>query len=482
MKGFTKTLCALFLFLPFAPMAGAQTPAPAGEVRISDLAVSRDAGKLFVSMTIDLSTVRLKSNLETTFTPVLAGGGDTLRLEPVTVAGRNRYYYRLRNGGLPTGGRLLRAGEAAGLPYRVVVPYEAWMGSATVDLVRETNGCCAEPVARDAERLALLDLDPKPYVPRFVYAQPAAERVKVREMKGSAYVDFPVNRTEIYENYRRNPEELRQILRTISVVRDDPDTRITSVSIKGFASPEGPYANNVRLAKGRTATLKEYVRRQYDFPEGLIATSYEAEDWEGLERYVEQSDLEHREGILALIRGDLAPDAKDRRIRATYPEAYAFLLREVYPGLRHSDYAVTYEVRTYTDPEEIRRLLRTAPQKLSLQEMYLAAQGLTPGSEEFDELFAIAVRMFPDDETANLNAANAAMEAGDLKRADRYLAKAGTTPEAVYARGIRAALAGEYETAETLFDEALRGGVAPAAEALERIRERAEHERQTLKR
>ena len=191
--------------------------------------------------------------------------------------------------------------------------------------------------------------------------------------------------------------------------------------------------------------------------------------------------MKHRDEILAIIRGGLAPDARDRKIRTTYPEEYAFLLREVYPALRHSDYAVTYEVRTYTDAEEIRRLLRTAPQKLSLQEMYLAAQGLTPGSEEFDELFAIAVRMFPDDETANLNAANAAMQAGDLKRADRYLDKAGATPEARYARAVRAALAEDYETAARLFEEAQRDGVGEAGEALERIRERQAHERQTLK-
>ena len=108
--------------------------------------------------------------------------------------------------------------------------------------------------------------------------------------------------------------------------------------------------------------------------------------------------------------------------------------------------------------------------------MYLAAQGLTPGNEEFDELFAIAVRMFPDDETANLNAANAAMQAGDLKRADRYLDKAGATPEARYARAVRAALAEDYETAARLFEEAQRDGVGEAGEALERIRERQAHE------
>jgi hypothetical protein len=38
--------------------------------------------------------------------------------------------------------------------------------------------------------------------------------------------------------------------------------------------------------------------------------------------------------------------------------------------------------------------------------MYLVAQTYEPGSPEFNEVFDIAVRLFPDDETANLNAAS----------------------------------------------------------------------------
>ena len=293
----------------------------------------------------------------------------------------------------------------------------------------------------------------------------------MRVEKGSAYIDFPVNRTEIYEDYRSNAGELSKIRSTIELVRNDPDTRITSVSIKGYASPEGPYDNNVRLAKGRTRTLKEYVRRQYDFPDSLMHTSYEPEDWDGLERFVRGSGLAGRDGILEVIAGGLAPDAKEWKIKSSWPEDYAFLLKEVYPGLRHSDYAVEYEVRTYTDADEIRSILRTRPQKLSLQEMYLAAQQMEPGSDEYNETFEIAVRMFPDDPAANLNAANSAMSRGDLKNAGRYLAKAGQCPEAVYARGILAALSGEYDSAGKLFGEAAVMGISQAEEALESLSE-----------
>lgn len=463
-----RMVCLIALLLSGTAIAGAQVPAQ-GDMRVSDLTVSRAEGKLFVSMNIDLSELAPTTNREVLLTPTLCGDGDTLRLAQVLVAGRNRYYHHLRNG-VAADRTLYRGGDVARVDYRVVVPYEPWMGAAELIVDRETCGCCSEVVAQDGLQLVRLNLDPKVFVPAYVYIRPQAAP-KINVVEGTAYIDFPVNRTEIHEHYRRNPDELRKIRATIDAVRDDADTRILALTIKGYASPEGSYANNTRLAKGRTETLKEYVRRLYDFPDTLLSTAYEPEDWDGLERFVAGSALADREGILAIVRSDLEPDAKDRRIRTTYPEQYAYLLREVYPALRHSDYAVTYEVRAYTDVEEIRRLLKSAPQKLSLEEMYLAAQEMEPGSEEYDETFEIAVRMFPDDAVANLNAANTAMRRGDLKAANRYLAKAGDVPEALYARGICAALAGDGAAARMLFEQAAAAGLDMAREAIRQLDE-----------
>ena len=464
-----KTLYSSLLLLLCGMSSIAQTVMD-GKVTVSDLAVSRSKDKLFVALNIDVSALEIKSNREIILTPSLFTAADNLSLPSVTVAGRNRYYHHLRNDSFSGDRRLYRQGDVSVIEYRTVVPYQKWMNTAVVRIGNETCGCCSETLSQGAEQLAVLHLEPKAFVPAFVYIRPKAEP-KINVIKGSAYIDFPVNRTEIHENYRRNPIELQKIRATIDAVRNDADTRITALTIKGYASPEGSYINNIRLAKGRTATLKEYVKQQYNFPDSLLATSFEPEDWEGLERFVETSDLVNREGILDLIHTNLDPDVKDRKIKSAYPADYAYLLQHVYPALRHSDYTVTYVVRAYSDIEEIKRLLKTAPQKLSLQEMYRAAQEMTLGSDEYNETFDIAVRMFPEDRVANLNAANAAMSRGDMKSAERYLAKAGDTPQAIYARGVYAALKGQYEQAGKLFDEAARNGLTEATQALRQLEE-----------
>lgn len=464
-------ICSLSLLLILAtPELMAQTVMD-GKVSISGLSVSKADDQLFVSMYLDVSNANIKSNRQLTLTPYLSvSGGDSIAMSPILIAGRNRYYINQRNKLFPDEKSLYRYDKADSIEYRGVIPYEKWMGNAGLFLNGETCGCCSETIEEQSWLLTMLNLEPKIFSPVFVYLKPKAEP-KIRTAEGSAYVDFPVNSITLHEDYHKNRTELKKICSTIDTIKNDTDISILSVSVKGYASPEGSYTNNAWLAKNRTETLKKHIINLYDFPDTLLNTSYEPEDWAGFERSVKASDLKNRSAILDIIAKDSAPDTKEHEIKNKYPQDYALILKNIYPILRHSDYVIKYEVKEYTDVQEIKRMINTAPQKLSLQEMFLAAQETESGSDEYNEIFEIAVRMFPTDTTANLNAANTAMSKGDMKNAERYLAKAGDTPEAVYARGIFAALSNDYATAAELFEIAFTSGIQEAEKALEDIKE-----------
>ena len=210
----------------------------------------------------------------------------------------------------------------------------------------------------------------------------------------------------------------------------------------------------------------------YDFADDIIITEHEPEDWEGVRRYVENSNINHCAEILGMIDSDMDPDAKEAKIKRTYPEEYRFLLQYCYPALRHTDYRIDYNIRRYSDVEEIKRILAERPQSLSLNEFYLVARMYEPGSPEFTDVFETAVRMFPDDAVANLNAANAAMRHGDHEAAHRYLEKAGDSAEAVYARGALAIREKDYKRAVTFLEKAREMGLEKAAATLKELKER----------
>ena len=465
-----KTLL-ISLLIGAAALPGSASARKTG-FQLKDVAVERTENNLYINGTVPVERVG-GSNREVWVTPVIRNGNDSIELGTTVVAGRNRYYQALRHDLAKSEGvALVRdSRELQSLPVRAQLPFEKWMSTAEMHVRYDVKGCCSDSLDRRIVPLGQLDLEPKRFVPSFNWLEPAAE-VKMRELKGQAFIDFPVNKTEIYPDYRGNQRELAKIRATIDSVINDRDVEITALSIKGFASPEGSWRNNERLAKGRTAALKSYVEQLYHFSPGFITASYEPEDWEGLVKWLQGNDIDHRDAILAIATDNsLAPDARDARIKRRFPAQYARLLADVYPALRHSDYRIEYRIRPFTDPAQIVEIARTRPQNLSLQEFFLAARSLEPGSEAYNELFETAVRMYPHSEVANLNAANAAMMRGDLAGARRYLDKAGDGPEAVYARGVWEALGGNYDAARSSFERAARLKVADAPAALEQLKE-----------
>ena len=395
---------------------------------------------LSVQMTLYLMSVRPSSNRAVVLTPYVVHGTDSVELPSVGVYGRNRYLYYVRAGESQltgSGEQSFRAKECpATLSYTASVGYADWMDGSELKVASRVYGCCSDI---EDEHTALLASYAEPvkeviWAPDLSYITPAAETVKSRDLQGRAFIDFPVNVTEIRPDYRSNATELEKIMATINSVREDEDITVTSLSIKGFASPEGSYAGNERLAKGRTLSLKAYVEKAYSFPKDFIKTSWEAEDWAGLREYVAGSSLKNRDAILSIIDSDLKPDAREWKLKSTYPADYRTLLAEVYPGLRHSDYRVDYVIRQFSDVDEIRRLVSSDPHKLSLNEFYIASQSYEAGSEDFIRVMETAVKVYPDDPVANLNAANAALLRKDAESATRYLQKAGDSPEATKAR------------------------------------------------
>lgn len=463
-------LAALLALAAAIPAAAKHVPLDS--ITVGDIDIVHTPDNFFIKMTLDLDTYKkMESNREVILTPKIAGAADTLDLASMTVAGRARYYLWLRQN--PTkwpAPELYRASETSRLPYSTSAPMLPWMDKSEIVLEGISRGCCGEPIDTFLIPLVRINLEKPRFNPQFPFVTPAAELEKWRELRGSAYIDFPVNRTELYPDYRRNPQELQAIRATIDSVRLDKDVTFKSMTIKGYASPEGPYKNNIRLAKGRTETLKEYLLNLYSFPRSIISTSYEPEDWEGLRRYVEKSGIDQKGAILALIDSDMAPDPKNDALRSRFPRQYAFLLKEVYPGLRHSDYTVEYVIRNFTDVEEIKHLLFTNPKKLSLNEMFVAANAMDPDSPEYYEAFEIAVRMYPANKDANLNAALIDIRRGEYKRAEGYLAKVGDIPQAIYARGLILACQGDYEAAKPLLDQAAGEGLEAASDALRQIK------------
>lgn len=453
--------------------AGEDAETAVSESRPDKGAITLEKGDIHVDLTLDLRQQKVKSEQAVVYTPMLAAGGDSIALPAIGVYGRARYirHERGNDGDMTVPPVIFKASRAPkAYAYHAQLPYTPALEGAELVVSRKIYGCaaCAKGEDKYPTGIAMLTEPKIDYSDSYMTAVVKMDTMKIRELSGRANVEFQVNRTVLLPDFRNNAEELASVRASIDSVRDDKDVTIKMIKITGYASPEGSYANNERLADGRTEALREYVENYYKFPASLVQTAWIAEDWDGLRERVQKSDMMVRDDILRVIDDpSLAPDAKDARLKKLFPQEYAYILKNIYPSLRHTDYRIEYVVRVYSDPKEILEVMRTRPDHLSLGEFCFAAKDMDPASDEYAEVMQIAVRTYPDEPAANLNAANVALRRGDTEAAEKYLAKAGDSAQATHSRGVYALMTGDLDNAVRLLKSSAASGVPQSQGMLE---------------
>lgn len=437
----------------------------------SSASLDVENGKMVADMILEITGAPLKSTQKVVMTPyILSQGGDSISFDSFSLYGR-RSLINARRLNQPMPAHWAKNEQDTTYTFHETVDYTPELNGAQLALRLDFYGCAnclKETQWFTGPVWEAPTFDPATAI---VFEVPTANVVKERAASGRANVEFPVNRTELRPDFRNNAAELAKVAATIDSVKDDPDVTITAIYVKGFASPEGSYANNTRLAKGRTEALCQWIENRYKLPHSLVHTSYEPEDWEGLRDAVEADHtLPNRDGLLGFITDtSLEPDTREFKMRSYYPGDYKRLLNEVYPSLRHTDYRVEYTIRSFTSPEEIFAVMEKDPTKLTAAEYFAAAQTLDPNDPKYAEVLTLAAINNPQSEEANLNAASVSLKNGDLDAADSFLRRAGDSPAADYTRGLLAVASEDYTAAEKLLKKAQDAGYEPAAQIIEKI-------------
>lgn len=442
-----------------------------GTVRTTTSSLYKAGKELVVSISMDI-TRDLSPNESVVLVPIVSDSLEhRLELPPIYINSRKQHIVFLRETGRKDkAARALQRknGDKQTMHYLQSVPFEQWMNQATLTLVEKSCGC-GIPGTEDFTCIARLHPQSTP-VPQLAFLTPQVETSKIRTEKGSAFIDFPVNVTAIHKEFSNNAAELDKIIETINTIKGDSNVSITHINIHGYASPDGPFRINERLARERTRALKEYVARLYTFDNTYIHTNYTPEDWEGFEALLGDTVFQDKEAIMKIVTSNIHPDRKEGLIKSKFPAFYRFVLKHWFVILRHSDYTIEYYVRPFT-VEESQKIFDTNPKNLSLEEMFRLALTHTPGSETYNRIFMTAVQLFPDNPTANLNAACIALTQKDTKAAAGFLEKALPVPETTLAKGVLYFLQTDYEEAEKLFRQAKDAGLSQAEDNLKQVLE-----------
>lgn len=177
------------------------------------------------------------------------------------------------------------------------------------------------------------------------------------------HIHYPINRTDIREDYMDNAENLQTIK---NYIRYSP--RIDSMVIYSYASPEGPYSFNKYLAEKRGISAKKYILQQIpaerNFDESLIILKPDAENWIGLkEKVLSQYMRNDRDDVLRILDSDEEDERKKTLLKQLDGgRSWQYILKHIMPQLRYATWISVWE----RIPDD--RLLSRKPMPLLIPE------------------------------------------------------------------------------------------------------------------
>jgi outer membrane protein OmpA-like peptidoglycan-associated protein len=363
-------------------------------------------------------------------------------------------------------------GENLHISYLRTVPYEPWMENSVLK-IQKKSCACKDWKNRGEEIVAAFPKEEKePEIQLFpVYLLPPADKsVKVREEKGSAYLNFVVNKWDILPDYMNNPVELQKIHNSVNIVKNDSNVTIRKMVIEGYASPEGTNPHNIMLSERRTDALQQYLLRAGMVKGIKMEARGMGENWDGLVKELKKDNfIPQRDKLLSIATTTMDLDEKEKRMRKEAPEGYAFVLKNIYPSLRCTNYTVEYTVRPFT-VEESEVVFETRPINLNLNEIYKLADKYANNETKYYSIIRKAYLLYPQDSYINLTMAYLSLKKGEADEAADYLSKVNNCPEKTMNEGLVAYLKGDVDTAIKLVEQARQQGVAEASNQLEEFK------------
>lgn len=446
-------------------MTAATTPHDPGQINVLNSNIQKAGDQVQINFTLDYSNLEIASNDQLLVQPVLIGRLDTLRLPFLLFPGKTRdkanqrkmrLYGEEENYPLPVQTVYPVNGRPAIVDYQQEIPFENWMYGARLELLQEVYGCA------DCRRvLATLPLNYIENPPHVTFLIPF--RDTIHEEYGVIYVHFPWDQSVIRPDFMDNTDELAKMQRSLDqIIRTNPGA-LNSIQLVGYASPEGTYAYNTRLANRRVEAIKDYIQDQYNVPETYFILATVPEDWDGVRQWAAASNLQHKDHVINIIDQTPNPDTRDNKIRRLDGSAtYHRLLREAYPPLRRVEYRINYTAAPLS-AEEAKTVWQQHPEQLTAYELYRVARTYPAGSPDFNEVILYTVQLYPDDVAANNNAAAVALSNGDLEEAWTYLHRIEDDPQAQNNLGVLLLKEGKIPDAVNCFQRAYECGCPNAS-------------------
>lgn len=286
---------------------------------------------------------------------------------------------------------------------------------------------------------------------------------RIIKEKHNANIMFLIQQANVRASELKTAKEFGQEVKNIE---DAENKKISNIEISAYASPDGGVSLNSKLAENRQDNTAKIINKDLKKAkiDAAVDTKYTAQDWEGFQELVSQSNIQDKELILRVLSMYQEPEQREQEIK-NISSVYKTLADEILPQLRRSRLTLNYEIIGKSD-EEIASLADSDAKQLNIEELLYAAT-LTNDPAKQEAIFTKATQIYPNDFRAYNNLGKLAYQAGNFEKAENYFKKAASVkdaPEVNNNLGLIALTKGDRNAAESYLGKA--SGAKTANEAL----------------
>ncbi|MDR2843538.1 MAG: hypothetical protein LBV57_02695 [Candidatus Symbiothrix sp.] len=230
-----------------------------------------------------------------------------------------------------------------------------------------------------------------------------------------------------------------------------------SVEISAYASPDGGYDLNEKLAEKRETSTANYLSKELKKAKvkAPVTARYTAQDWDGFKELVEKSTIQDKDLILRVLSMYSDSEQREREIK-NISAVYSDLAETILPQLRRSRLTANIEIIGKSD-EEIASLAVSNPRSLNVEELLYAAT-LTSTEDAKAAIYKKVIELFPNDARGFNNLGATEFAQGKLDVAESSFNKAlklsSSLPEANLNLGWIALSKGNTDLASQYFGKA----------------------------
>ena len=247
---------------------------------------------------------------------------------------------------------------------------------------------------------------------------------RVRAQRVEANIKFLVNQANLRKSELKNGsvKEFVEMLKKINADREG--LNLKNVEVAAYASPEGGFKFNDKLAGKRQSVSEAYVDKQLKAAKlggANVDAHYTAQDWDGFKRLVQASNIQDKDVILRVLEMYKDPAEREQQIR-NMSAGFRELADGILPELRRSRLIINYETVGRSD-EQIKEQYKVDAAQLSADELLYAAT-LTNDANEKEAIYKKAAECYDKDYRAYNNLAVMAFNKGDENAAKSYVKQA----------------------------------------------------------